>query len=456
MCFDRVKIILCSNGWITIQILTSHDSDKNQMQDLGRLSRQHNFCRNMLVTKSKLSDPYFKQLLLDIEKSNLLRDDLTFGTICRLRPNYYDTDENLKKKYKSDFDQIKRRTESAYIKLLDSFSIPVGAALQRTLRKKNKPPSASKKPASASKKPASASKKPVRASSDSSSSSSASSSSSSSVSSSSEDEEESVAKITERLKDISIPKGIVIHKEIERIEQTPPISSLKKKKIMFSPDTESATSNPIGDVLNFVELLESIRQDGTYEYPFIHIVNQEYPERNHGFDIVLVPEIEHRGHTRDAFHIRKTVSAGNTEDWEAFLPSTRYPTLADRAVMVRGPSQDFFIKNTEKYHEDVDNIDCAPTKKKHSATEQAIKDDPSRQLEHTLLIFKKGIKLENHIFSDDAVFIDVEVNDMMTTIDNDGEELEIMGTTLFWCIAVAGGSKLASGKPKKGKKLFKK
>jgi hypothetical protein len=169
-----------------------------------------------------------------------------------------------------------------------------------------------------------------------------------------------------------------------------------------------------------------------------------------------VPEIEHRSHTRDAFHIRKTVSVGNSEDWEAFLPSARFPTLADRAIMVRGPSQDFFIKDTARYHANKGNIACAPTEKKHSATEQAIEDDPSRKLEHTLLVFKKGIKLENHIFSDDAVFIDVEVNDMTAPYDNDGEVIDVMATTLFWRIAIAGGSKLASGKPKKGKKLFKK
>jgi hypothetical protein len=173
-------------------------------------------------------------------------------------------------------------------------------------------------------------------------------------------------------------------------------------------------------------------------------------------DIAFVTEVVHRGHTRDVFDIRKTVSVGNAKDWEAFIPSVRYPTLATRAVMIRGPSQDFFIQNTERYHEDKSNIDCEPTKKKHSATEQAIKDDPSRQLEHTLLIFKKGVKLENHVFSDDAVYINVEVNDMVAAIDNDGDELEIMGTTLFWRIAVAGGSKLASGGPKKGKKLFRK
>jgi hypothetical protein len=120
------------------------------------------------------------------------------------------------------------------------------------------------------------SKKPVQASSEDSSSLSGSSSASSSASS----YDKSVAKTTERFKDISIPEEIeqiFTPKEIERIEQTPPISSLKKKKIMFSSNRESAALNPIADVLNSVELLESIHQDGTYEYPFIHIVNQEYP-----------------------------------------------------------------------------------------------------------------------------------------------------------------------------------
>jgi hypothetical protein len=225
---------------------------------------------------------------------------------------------------------------------------------------------------------------------------------------------------------------------------------------MVAKTPPSVKNTPIADVLNSVELLEVICQDGTYEYPFIHIVNAEYAERNRGLDILLVPEIEHRGHTRNAFHLRKTVSFGHSKQWEAFIPSARYPTLTTHSVMIiRGPSQDFFIPDTERYHEDKDNIDCEPTKKKHSATEQAIKDDPSRKLEHTLLIFKKGINLENHIFSDDATYIDGLVNDMVATIDNDGEELEVTGTCVFWRIAISGGSKLASGKPKK-KKLFNK
>jgi hypothetical protein len=84
------------------------------------------------------------------------------------------------------------------------------------------------------------------------------------------------------------------------------------------------------------------------------------------------------------------------------------------------------------------------------ATEQAIKDDPSRQLEHTLLIFKKGINLENHVFSDDAVQIKSEVNDMVANIDKNRDKLEVMGMTFSWHISFASRSKLASGVPKKG------
>ena len=406
---------------------------------MGRLSRQHNSRHNMLVSTSKRADPYFKQLLLDIEKSNVPREDLTFGTLCRLRPTYYDVDESKKKKYKNEFDQIKRRTPTAYIKLLDTFGIELGPVLQRTIRKKGTP--------------ASSSKKPVRVSSFSSSSSASSSSSDSSS-------DDSVAKITERFKDISIPKATTpTPKEIESSVEQPPISILKKK-IMFSPsDTgDSATSKSIADVLYFVELLEStpVRQDGTVEFPYIHIVNHEFPERNRWIDITFVPEIVRRGHTRDVIDIRWTVPVGNADHWAAFIPLARYPTLASRSVMIRGPSQDFFTQDTERYHADKTTLNCESTKKKHSATEQAIKDDPYCQLSHILLVFKKDITLENHVFSDDAVYVNVEVNDMEATIDNGGEKLNVMGTTLFCRIAVAGGSKLASKKPKRARKLFNK
>ena len=86
-----------------------------------------------MVSRSRLADPIFKQMLLDIEESSLLRKDLTFGLICRVHPNRYDANADLKKKYGNDFDQIKRKTQRAYITLLDALSVPLGPALQRVL-----------------------------------------------------------------------------------------------------------------------------------------------------------------------------------------------------------------------------------------------------------------------------------------------------------------------------------
>ena len=78
---------------------------------------------------------------------------------------------------------------------------------------------------------------------------------------------------------------------------------------MFSPSIGSVNSvtvaNPIMEVLENVEKLSKICQEGTIDYPFIHHVNLEYPERNRGFDIVRVDGVEHNGFIRTIFHIRK-------------------------------------------------------------------------------------------------------------------------------------------------------
>lgn len=229
-----------------------------------------------------------------------------------------------------------------------------------------------------------------------------------------------------------------------------PPRKIYAKKELFSPDGTEATSTPSVNVLGYIDTLEEVRQDGTADYPYIQWVNQDFPERNRGVDIVMVNEIEHRGHTRDAFHIRKVVDVAHAYDWEAYLPNEQYPTLANRAIMIRGPSQDFWHQDTELYHED--NVDCLATKRQHSKVEAAILQNPERKLEHTLYIFDKSVQLENHVFSGDATNIDMEVNDMRATIKNGDDELEIMGVSVYWRVAIVGGSKLA-GKAK-SKKLF--
>jgi hypothetical protein len=135
---------------------------------------------------------------------------------------------------------------------------------------------------------------------------------------------------------------------------------------------KSIASASIAEVLKFVEVLEAaIHQDGTLEYPFIHIVKMEYPERNRGFDIVLVNNIEHQGYTRDGFHIRKAVAVMDSTRWEAVVPYKKIPTLAHCALMFVGPLQDYWHRNTTLYHED--NVNCKPTQKKHSTTRKRLR-----------------------------------------------------------------------------------
>ena len=427
----------------------------------------------MSISAAKLKDPYIKQLCIDIEASNLLRQDLTFGTICRTRKNYYDASEDFKKKYLKEFDQLKRRKQDAYIKVLDKFSIQLGPALQRELRCEEKKvdnssapqpesdesesdsestdldcfdytsPPKSAKPESKSVKLPSKSESPPK-----------------SAKSESPGNFESTAPYT------------TVTDLFERLEISSPTPRLVgvKKHIMFSPlsvasaaksdraksagvnSDESIASASIAEVLRFVELLETIHQDGTLEYPFIHIVNMEHPERNRGFDIVLVNDIEHQGYTRDGFHIRKAVAVMDSTQWGAFVPYNKFPTLAHRALTFVGPSQDYWHRNTTLYHED--NVNCKQTQKKHSTTQKAIKNNPLRQLEHTLMVFGEGVQFENHIFSNDAKKVAVVSNEMCTSIDNGGEELELDGISLFWRIAIAGGDELDSDKKKV--KLFSK
>ena len=173
------------------------------------------------------------------------------------------------------------------------------------------------------------------------------------------------------------------------ISSTAPLPRLVgvKKQIMFSPMSVASVAKSAGvsnksinfaliaDVLQFVEVLEAIRQDGTLDYPVIHIVNLQFPERNRGFDIVLVNDIEHKGFTRDGFHIRKAIAVMDSTLWEAFVPYKRFPTLAHRALMFVGPSQDYWHRNTTLYHDD-EGVNCKRTQMKHLTTQKAIKNNP--------------------------------------------------------------------------------
>ena len=196
--------------------------------------------------------------------------------------------------------------------------------------------------------------------------------------------------------------------------------------------------------------------DGTFAYPYIVVLNLDKPERNWGFEVSLVRNIEHRNFTRDAYHIRKTSTLSQEADWNAYVPLKQYPALAGRAVLIRGPSQDFWHQKASRYHQE---MKCDKTKTVHETLETQISNDTNRRYSFWLLVFPKGTELENHILSDDAVNVKKHYNDLVESVklnegEDDEEEVELLGLDIYWRIATKGGEMIRSPDAVKRKSRF--
>jgi hypothetical protein len=205
--------------------------------------------------------------------------------------------------------------------------------------------------------------------------------------------------------------------------------------------------------------------DGSIEYPYIIIVNPDRPEANWGFEVTPVQGIEHRNFNRNAFHIRKTTVTSQEGKWSAEIPHC-YPSMKERVMRIKGPSQSFWHQTATRYHSDPE-YNCSNTKKAHLALEDKITSDPSRSHSYWLIVFPKGITLENYIFSDDAIHVKTESMDLvgktkLTTEedegsdddddDDDDDEVEIWGQEVYWRMAMSGGDRLRSPDRKAARK----
>jgi len=231
--------------------------------------------------------------------------------------------------------------------------------------------------------------------------------------------------------------------------------------------TEMAASRSL--LLQQVNTLELFKQDGSANNPCIVIVNTDRPEANHGFEVSLVKGIEHRNFARDCYHIRKATVPTQEDDWSATVPMDTYPMLAHCAVLIRGPSQNFWHKKASRCHQ---IPFCDNTENVHETLETQLLRKHDWRYSHWLLVFPEATQLENHILSDDAVHVKKETNKMVETDmidddsdnDSDGEEenskkkkltpFELLGMDVCWRIAWRGGDMIRSPDGKKKKKQF--
>jgi hypothetical protein len=231
------------------------------------------------------------------------------------------------------------------------------------------------------------------------------------------------------------------------------------------PTEDSFSSNSsYSNALQTVKMLEKpeYKQDGSKQRPYIIIADPDKPETCAGFEVALIPQIKVGNYVRSVYHIRHITTQGLEDEWSATIPHEEFPTLASRAVLIRGPSQELWHRRPDLYHEEPF---CSQTALFHEAQQTAIKQSIVRLYSCWLLVLPKGTVLENYIISHDSVHVNTGIQEMTKAFETEDEngktQLETLyGMDVHWRIAVAGGNMVsdpgsASKKRRKQKKATK-
>jgi hypothetical protein len=202
-----------------------------------------------------------------------------------------------------------------------------------------------------------------------------------------------------------------------------------------------------------VDALDFRRQCGTKLRPYIILADPSHPEQNFPFDVTPLEGVEYNDYDHNGFHIRMAVALPDMNAWKAFIPSSKeFPKLASligRAVMVKGPSRNYWMSNAGLYHQK--GVDCQVTKTAHEKTDTAIKEDPNRQTSFFLIVFHKGLILDNYIFSGNNTVLKMWKNGMKLEPDHANnpfskkKKIDVIGMCVWWRIGAAGGTRIRDG-----------
>jgi hypothetical protein len=202
------------------------------------------------------------------------------------------------------------------------------------------------------------------------------------------------------------------------------------------------------------------RQEGSIQHPYIIKVNYAHPERNLDMDVTLVTNVQHNDHMHVAFVIRKMIDPEDFGEWGATIPTNNYMSadyygLEKSLVLIKGPSQSLWFRDTENFHgKDAASEGPSAIKAEHAATEIAIEADPVRRKDsYWLLVFSEdNIQLDNTIFS-----CDENTENVTNTVANDFVPLKsyhpesrktFTGLAIVWKIGLEGQSQRIKKKQK--------
>ena len=123
--------------------------------------------------------------------------------------------------------------------------------------------------------------------------------------------------------------------------------------------------------------------------------------------------------------------------------------------MVKGPSHDYWIRDTSCYHKFCKN-QCKATEKAQQVVEISISCDEMRQFSYWLILFPKPILLDNCVFSKDKSEVDGDVVGVQLEANNNDMGKDLYSAIIYWRIAKKdAGKRIAETKQKRDpKSLF--
>ena len=189
--------------------------------------------------------------------------------------------------------------------------------------------------------------------------------------------------------------------------------------------------------------------DGTRGNPYVIVVNPRYPERNWGFDVTFIEKMKDGKYLRKAIVIRKVVTGEDYTKWEAYKPNEdqvpeAFKTMIRHLVLIRGPSQDFFLKNTKRFHKSLMknkwNV-CTNLEAEHQVTETAITSNKvDRGWAYYLLVMPNHHNLDNTILSEDESKLKLERVPIKLDANESRFKKEVNAIVLLWRIADRKGN----------------
>jgi hypothetical protein len=197
--------------------------------------------------------------------------------------------------------------------------------------------------------------------------------------------------------------------------------------------------------------------DGSSEWPWIVKVKPETPEKHlDGFCISYASDMKLGNYEYEGFHVRKSTSIPDRKKWRGWIPATLPPEFKHRAIAISGPAVDFWLSDATLYHKGKFKVDCASTLKAHKKTQQALRKDKSRQDQYYILIWEKGVKLDPSVFSQGSENVPTTSNPLKcpNNIAGNTSGRELLGMTVFWKIAAAGGQQVDSEETKDDSEMW--